>query len=52
MSISDAIVTGIVFACFSTIQNYILNRILIRPLDKKWDAMERWVKSKMPSNGK
>jgi len=48
MSFSDAVVTGFVFASCTAIMNYVVNRLVIRPLDRKLGDFEKLVKEKLP----
>ena len=48
MSFSDAVVTGFVFASCTAIMNYIVNRLVIRPLDRRMIDFENWAKEKLP----
>ena len=49
MSFSDAVVTGFVFASCTAIMNYVVNRLVIRSLDRKLVDFEKLVKEKLAS---
>ena len=48
MSFSDAVVTSFVFASCTAVMNYVVNRLVIRPLDRKLGDFEDWMKQKVP----
>lgn len=48
MSLVDAVVTGFVYASCTAIMTYFVNRLVVRPLDKKLVEFEKWAKEKLP----
>jgi len=44
MSLVDAVVTGFTFACFSSIMQYFVNRLIVRPFDRRWNDFETWAR--------
>jgi hypothetical protein len=47
MSYSEAVVTGFIFASCTAIMNYVVNRLVIRPLDRNFTEFEKWAKEKL-----
>jgi hypothetical protein len=49
MSYSEAVVTGFIFASCTAVMNYVVNRLVVRPLDRKLTEFEKWAKEKLPN---